>query len=502
MKNLSTLILAILATVGTIFSANASESKVEFETPQIQPAFSADEFIEFEKKALFDASNSKLISPSAYGRASFSWDFGDGSTMKWGQKVAHKFKNPGKYTVKLNVKQGRIRESIEREVVVFDRRGVVISDKISTQELVDSAGEHGIWLKTVLFSSAGAGFSEAEEFGRKVSENLPFLRESDLVIFDTDSADEFQHFAQFWRKLSEKNRFNPREKLWVQILETSFDASAKRLQSIFQILKPKFILLTRPESVVPIFEARIAGAVLEKLDARGIENRVIDERSRTSAFLPFSRLITYFVTHGISQNVVYLLLAVPILAFVISFFRQFVGISTFGVYAPLMLSLSFVVLGFKFGFLVFCIVWFVSYLIRLIFEKVELLYIPKISLLLSFLALSFFLVLGLAVYFESSINLTLAIFPMLVMATVSEKFLASQSEEGMKNAIIATIETVAVAICGYFFVVWDPIQGAVLAFPELILIPILGNVWLGRFTGLRMSEYFKFRSLWREDSQE
>jgi len=218
--------------------------------------------------------------------------------------------------------------------------------------------------------------------------------------------------------------------------------------------------------------------------------------------LIFSRLTTYFASHGIPQNDIYLLLAVPFLAFVIAFFRQFVGISTFGVYAPLMLGLSFLVLGLAFGFLVFMMVLFISYLIRILFEKVDLLYIPKVSLLLSALALSFFLVLGLAVYFETSVNLTLAIFPMLVMATISEKFLSAQSEEGMKNALFATAETTLVSLVGYALVTWIWLKSLILSLPELVVLPILGNIWLGRFSGLRLSEYFKFRTLFRDDASE
>ncbi|MDH3324880.1 MAG: PKD domain-containing protein [Candidatus Peregrinibacteria bacterium] len=482
-------------------NVNSEPAIVEFAEEKIIPKIAVDEFVAHGKKVLLDASTSKTVSISSYGRASFSWDFGDGTRMQWGEQIAHVYDDPGKYTVKLNIKQGKKKESVEKDIFVYDRKGILISDKISVDEVVASAGEQGIWLKEVI-SKEGGGFSVEEGFSQKLSEKINFLMDADILIFDAKSVEKFQSFAQFWKKLSEENRFSFDEKLLVQITESSFEQTSKLLQPIFQILRPNFILLTRPEALIPIFETKNFAEILGKLDARGIENRIIDERSRMTFFLPFSRLMTYFVINGVSQHVIYLLLAVPFLAFIISFARQFVGISTFGVYAPLMLSLSFLVLGLKFGFLVFMIVMIISSLIRFLFEKVELLYIPRVSLLLSALSLSFFLVLGIAVYFEASINLALTIFPMLVMATVSEKFLASQSEEGMLNAILATGETVAVALFGYFFVTWGVVEGAILAFPEWILIPILGNIWLGRFTGLRMTEYFKFRTLFGEDSQE
>jgi len=96
----------------------------------------------------------------------------------------------------------------------------------------------------------------------------------------------------------------------------------------------------------------------------------------------------------------------------------------------------------------------VSYLIRLLFNRVELLYVPRVSLLLSTLSLSFFLVLGLAVYFKSSVNLTLAVFPMLVMATISEKFLSAQSEDGIRSAAIVTGSKVPSISRWRFFRCW------------------------------------------------
>jgi PKD repeat protein len=502
MKKILLIFLLLFSPVFAQSAKNLEMDVKKFETPQILPKIDADDFIEIGKQIVFDGGGSKLVSPSTFGNPTFSWDFGDGSRMRWGKQVAHQFLEPGKYVVKLNVKQGREKESIVKEIIVYHKKGILISDRTDKfEEVVSSAGEHGIWLEKIIFTD-DAGFSEEEEFIQKIQEKIDFVKEADLLIFYTKSAVGIQSFSQFWQKISPEKKFDLESKFWVHIADDSLDRGVKLLRPVFQILRPKFILLTRIEALNPIFESRENMEILEKLDARAIEFRTIDDRSRATIFLPFSRLTTYFVTHGVSQNVIYLLLAVPLLTFVIAFFRQFIGISTFGVYAPLMLSLSFFVLGLKFGFSVFIVVLLVSYVIRVLFEKVDLLYIPRVSLLLSVLSLSFMLALFLAVYFKSAINLSLAIFPMMVMATVSEKFMSTQSSAGLKNAILAATETVFVALAGYFFIKWDLIENQILAVPELILLPMIGLVWLGKFTGLRLSEYIKFRALFEDESQE
>jgi len=504
------LLLLALFLVSTTFAQEAEvalTSLVEddqklFEEDHIQPLISADEFVEIGTRALFDASQTKKMAP-VEGMPVYSWEFGDDSRMQWGEKITHTYSHPGKYTATLYVRQGKNRESITQDVTIYDTKGILVSEPDSGYEqVVAQAGEHGIWLENIIYERSATGFSSEEDFIRRIQEHIDFVKEAKLIVFHTKSVSGLQSFAQFWQKLSVEKKFDLKDKLWVQMSDGSIDQIGKLVQPLFSILKPNFILLTRTESFNPIFEQVDSGDAIEKLKARGLEFRIIDQRSSTSPLLVFSNLTTYFVANGISQNVIYILLAVPFIVFVIAFLRQFVGISTFGVYAPLMLALSFLVLGLKFGFAVFLVVMLVSYLIRLFFERVELLYIPKVSLLLSVLSLSFFLVLGLAVHFKSPVNLTLAIFPMLVMATLSEKFLSAQSMAGIRSALITAGETVIVALLGYTLVTWSWLEGTILSMPELILVPILGIIWLGRFTGLRLTEYFKFRTLFHEETNE
>jgi len=406
----------------------------------------------------------------------------------------------------LTIRQGKKKKSITKKIFVFEKKGVLISDQIKNfKEIFSTAGANGIFLEKIIFENTDTGFSAEEFFTQKITEKIDLIREADILIFATKSSVGLRSFSQFWKKFSDENKFNLFEKFWVQISDGNLRQNQKLLQPIFDFLQPKFILLTRPEATSPIFEILknekkiVKKFIVEKLKSRAIEHRIVDEFSRIPFFLPFSRMMMYFVKNGISQNVIYLLLAVPFLAFIISFFRQFIGMSTFGVFAPLILSLSCLILGLKFCLLVFVVVLFVSYFIRAFFERVNLLYIPKISLLLSFLSLSFFLVLGIAIYFESSVNLSLAIFPMMVMSTISEKFISAQSSGGTKTALVVAGETIVVSLLGYFFVELNFIKNLILATPELIFIPIFLNFWLGKFTGLRLSEYFRFRSLFREE---
>jgi len=479
-------------------------SDLEKEKAFINPAIEIPDVVALGQETVFDAGPSKIMSLSDYGNPNYSWDFGDGSEIRFGEVVKYTYTEPGVYRVKMNIKQGSERESIEKDIQVYTKQMVLITDVLQeTLAAVDAeAAEEGVLLNVIEVPKDASDLSNEDSVIRKFQENLETLKAAESIIFYTSSTQGMQAFGQFWKIISQDSQTELKNKLLVQISASSLERDAKLIQPVYEIVQPQYIVLTRPESLNPIFTEESINMVFNELSLRGIEVQKVDEKSRIPVYLPFSRLLNLFSSSGLSQTVIYLLLSVPFLAFVIAFFRQFVGVSTFGVLAPLMLSLAFLVLGLQFGMAVFLVVMLVSWGIRVLFDRVELLYIPKVALLLSCLALSFFLVLGLAVYFEASLDLSLTIFPMMVMSSMSEKFLSSQSAEGIRSALIAVVETVLVSLIAYAFVDWAIIKDNVLAMPELILLPILGTIWLGKFTGLRVSEYIKFRSLLREESQE
>ena len=480
-----------------------AQTTVELAPEAIVPIMNFESNVELGEILSFSAEDSRIGAISDLGRPSYYWDFGDGSEGLFGEKVDHEYSSPGLYPVRMTMRQGSgLKAEANSTVLVYDRQAVLITDRDDLSGIELQAAERGIWLQMIAATETNTGLSIEDDLERKIQENLIFFYDTDLIIFSTRSAIGLQSFAQFWNRLSPEKKFDVSNKFFVQITNDSLDQNARLTQPGFKIIGPEQIFLTRTEAINPILEADNLSEIELLLRSRGIEFQIVDGLSGTPFWLPFSRLLTFFAANGISQSVLYILLSVPFLALIISFARQFIGISTFGVFSPLMLALSFLVLGWQFGLVVFFVVLVVSNLIRIVFNRVELLYIPKVSLLLSTLSLSFLLVLGVAVYFNTTLDLSLAIFPMMVMSTISEKFLSAQSAEGIQNALIATAETVIVALLAYLFVEWDFIRDMILATPEYVILPILANVWLGKFTGLRVSEYFKFRSLLKEETAE
>jgi hypothetical protein len=81
------------------------------------------------------------------------------------------------------------------------------------------------------------------------------------------------------------------------------------------------------------------------------------------------------------------------------------------------------------------------------------------------------------------------------MITLVEKFVAVQIEKGGRAAVILALETLFISVIGYYIASWHFLINAILQYPWISLFTIPINVFLGKWTGLRLSEYFRFRQV-------
>ncbi len=209
-------------------------------------------------------------------------------------------------------------------------------------------------------------------------------------------------------------------------------------------------------------------------------------------------LINFFISEGVPRETVELLLMLPIIATLIAFLRQVIGIKAFGIYTPSIIIFAFLATGIKYGVAIFVSVIVVGMLTRYILKKLRLLYLPRVAITVTVVAL---VILGILVFGGSQQRTGLAavsIFPLLIMITIVEKFIAAQIEKGNKTAILLTIETLVISLIGYFIVKWSFLVKVIIAYPWIIFFTFPINVLLGKWTGLRLSEYFRFREIFKK----
>lgn len=202
------------------------------------------------------------------------------------------------------------------------------------------------------------------------------------------------------------------------------------------------------------------------------------------------------IGQGVPQETLILLLMLPIVATIIAFSRQIIGLRGFGIYTPLIISFAFLATGLKYGLIFFVAIISVGTLIRLFIRRFRLLYLPRMAIALIAVAIAILIIF----YFGASTQrvglISSSIFAVLIMITLVEKFLATQIEKGGRGAIFVTIETLILSIICYFVASWPWLQNFVLHSPVLVIfLALMINIFLGKWTGLRLSEYFRFREV-------
>jgi hypothetical protein len=213
---------------------------------------------------------------------------------------------------------------------------------------------------------------------------------------------------------------------------------------------------------------------------------------------PVKYAIRSSVASGVPANTIVLLLLLPIVAFVIAFTRNVIGIRGFGIFLPAALSVVFVATGPLVGIGLFLVIVVVSTAMRLILRKlkVKLQYLPRMAFILWAVVLGVLGVLFLAPVLKFTDLANVSIFAVLFLVLLAEDFTRVQLGKSVKTALNLTFETLILSLISFLFLTFQPLQRYVLLNPEISLLAIaLADLLLGKYTGLRVMEFYRFRKL-------
>lgn len=207
-------------------------------------------------------------------------------------------------------------------------------------------------------------------------------------------------------------------------------------------------------------------------------------------------IVQFFISQGVPFETIVLLLMLPIIATFIAFLRQVFGVKAFGIYTPLIVTFAFLATnGVKYGVAIFLSVILIGMLMRFALKPFRLLYLPRVAIMLTVVAIIILLVLAFGGNMHRTGLASVSIFPILIMITLVEKFVTVQIEKGDRTAIILALETLLISIFGFYLASWPFLIRTIASYPWIIIFAIPVNIFLGKWTGLRVSEYFRFRNV-------
>ena len=208
-----------------------------------------------------------------------------------------------------------------------------------------------------------------------------------------------------------------------------------------------------------------------------------------------SELVRFIMDQHVDINTVFLLLALPFIATLIAAFRQVIGIKSFGIYSPLVLTFAFWATDIKYGLAIFLVIFVTGTLVRYLLKKTRLLYMPRMAIVLTLISIAVLALITVGGHFRRYGLSSTSILPIVIMIVLIEKFISAQVEKGFRTAALLSLETLFISIAGYFVLSWGAFQRFILDYPYYVFGLLIFDFLLGKWSGLRLSEYLRFRNV-------
>jgi hypothetical protein len=196
-----------------------------------------------------------------------------------------------------------------------------------------------------------------------------------------------------------------------------------------------------------------------------------------------------------TQAVYSVLLMIPIGALVMVFMRNFVGIDAFGTFMPVLIALAFRETKLFWGLILFTLLVTLGLTIRFLLDRLRLLLVPRLSAVLIVVVILMLFISMTSHRMGMEMGLSVALFPMVIIAMTIERMSVVWEERGAADAIRGGFGSLAVAVAAYLFMGIAWLEHLIFTFPELLLVILALVLLAGRYTGYRLTELRRFKEL-------
>ena len=175
--------------------------------------------------------------------------------------------------------------------------------------------------------------------------------------------------------------------------------------------------------------------------------------------------------------------------------RVVVGISISGTFMPILIALALIQTTLLVGLAMFLLVVGVGLWIRTYLSHLNLLLVARVASVVIVVILLMAVVAILSYNLGIDQALTVTFFPTIILAWTIERMSILWEEEGGHEVLVQGSGSLSVAVLAYLVMSNRYVEHLTFNFPEL-LITLLGVILLlGKYTGYRLSELYRFRAM-------
>ncbi|MDQ7009076.1 MAG: 7TM domain-containing protein [Candidatus Gracilibacteria bacterium] len=448
--------------------------------------------LEVLKEALIKEYDSKI---------DFEWSL-EGNTIKKGSLYKKEFEQYGNKDLSLNIystdKKGK-KLIINKTIKLFiykDINYLILDNKYIKEDKIDlyieKANNEGVFTN-ILIKSNEKDLKQENIIKKILSNNIHISHKYITVLGNKNFI--FSTISQLSKEIKDSNSDIKINLVLISPFNT--DVLKNYIQNfISNKAWIEYILLLPESSKSQIWlNPSNINDLEENLKIKEYEYININKDSKISEILFISKFINSLSNNGISNIYIYLIILIPFLFTLISIFKHLVGLTPIGIIIPIGLTL----LLFQIGIISTSIIFFGLIIINLILGKLTnkytLLYTPKISFIIIINLVVIMLLLDILFMYDLIyINISDTLF-IILFIVISERFISVVLSKEFSEYKYNLLNTILFALVSYLIFSISYIQTITLAYPEIILILIPINFIIGKFTGLRITEYFRFKEI-------
>ena len=193
------------------------------------------------------------------------------------------------------------------------------------------------------------------------------------------------------------------------------------------------------------------------------------------------------------QSIFKMLLLLPMGALITVLMRLLIGIRTSGTFMPVLIAMAFLQTTLVPGLITFIMIVAVGLIIRSYLSHLNLLLVSRIAT--TIIIVIFIIVTASVVGHNLGFNtgMTVAVFPIIILAWTIERMSILWEEDGAKEVLIQGFGSLFVATIAYLVMQSTLVGHLSFNFPELNFIVLALMMLMGRYTGYRLFELYRFR---------
>jgi hypothetical protein len=208
--------------------------------------------------------------------------------------------------------------------------------------------------------------------------------------------------------------------------------------------------------------------------------------------------LSLYVLPAADRRLVEVLLLMPLAALIVCFFRNVIGLHSFGTFAPALIGLAFHDMTSLPGVFVFVSILLVGWVLRRVLDHYHLLQVPRVAIMLTLIMSVLIVLIVASNAYGAATTRYISLFPLVILTGMVERFWTMEAEDGTAASFKTLFQTMFVAMIIAFVLGRPWVVKHLFCYPETLGLLLAGQLLIGRYTGYRLMELFRFRDFLRE----